>query len=147
MAVTVRQFSPPVQQSRISNKLAAETRYQVGYGWCSDKWTSSREGVKAVDYKLDGNVLQVTGAMSEVLDTEFDAQMNKLLDHGAREIIVDCSLVPQMSSWYLGKLADVAMEAFKQEKELKVIASPAVEKVIRLVGLERLFTLQPKDDN
>ena len=34
------------------------------------------------------------------------------------------------------------MEAYKNQKEVIVIASPAVEKVIKMVGLERLFTLQ-----
>lgn len=97
-----------------------------------------------MDYELDGNVLRVVGSLSEVLDTEFDNQVSRLLEVEEGEIVMDFSSVPTMSSWYLGKLADVAMEAYKKDKKLKIVASPAVEKVIRLVGLERLFCVELK---
>ena len=100
-----------------------------------------------MSYRLEGHTLHVSGSLSEPLNTELDLHASMLLQQDARKFVIDLSDVEYeyMGSWCLGFLADVGMKANMESKRLKLVASGAVAKTMKLAGLDRLIELEVRD--
>ena len=95
-----------------------------------------------MEYRLEGDVLFVSGDLSDPLDTEFDRFSERLLELDAETLTLDLAHVDYMGSWYLGRIADLSMRANMEKKTLKVVAGESVGKLIRLSGLDKMIAFE-----
>ncbi len=98
-----------------------------------------------MEYQLEGQVLRISGDLSDPLDTEFDTYSTRLLSQDATPIILDLTDVRYMGSWYLGRIADLAMKANMENKSLKVVAAGKIAQIIQLAGLDKLVDLEARE--
>ena len=93
-------------------------------------------------YDLDGSLLRVSDDLEDPLDTEFDIHSSRLLGVDSKLLTLDLTGVEYMGSWYLGRIADLSIQANLTEKGLKIIASDQIAKIIRLAGLDKMVEFE-----
>lgn len=97
------------------------------------------------EFRLDGNRLVVIGS----LDSDADDELRKwcvdlsLGDH--KSVIVDLSGVNHVTSTCIGILVSLWIDLCAAKKGMKVVSSPAVDRLLHLGGLTTIFASIPAD--
>jgi len=95
-------------------------------------------------HATDGDVLILSadGGIDSVNAEELVDELGKLVDSGARKLIVDCSRLGFISSYGIALLVRLHKKLSERGGDVKLAALESrVARLIAIVGLERLFQI------
>jgi anti-sigma B factor antagonist len=94
--------------------------------------------------EADRTVLEVAGEVDVYTGTTLRDRISGLLDSGARDLIVDLGRVDFIDSTGLGVLVGALNRARELGGSLQLVcAQERVLKLLRITGLDQVFTVQP----
>jgi anti-sigma B factor antagonist len=95
----------------------------------------------------DRTVLEVAGEVDVYTGTTLRDRISDLLDSGVRDLIVDLGRVDFIDSTGLGVLVGAQNRASELGGSLQLVcAQERVLKLLRITGLDQVFTVQPSVD-
>ena len=97
--------------------------------------------------EADRTVLEVAGEVDVYTGTTLRDRISGLLDSGVRDLIVDLGRVDFIDSTGLGVLVGALNRARELGGSLQLVcAQERVLKLLRITGLDQVFTVQPSVD-
>ena len=87
------------------------------------------------EYTHLGSKLVVVGKLDQEEGNDFYAMCQELIEREGDTLTVDLSEVSYIGSMATGVLASLWLDAKDEERTLKIISSPQVNRVLRLAGL------------
>ena len=92
-------------------------------------------------------ILSADGGIDATNAEELVSDLGKLVDDGARKLIVDCSRLGFISSYGIAVLVRLHKKLAERGGDVKLAALESrVARLIELVGLERVFQIYPNVD-
>ncbi len=99
------------------------------------------------DTDRDVLILSADGGIDSTNAEELVSELGKLVDAGARKLIVDCSRLGFISSYGIAVLVRLHKKLTDRGGDVKLAALESrVARLIDLVGLERVFQIYPNVD-
>ncbi len=99
------------------------------------------------DTDRDVLILSADGGIDSTNAEELVSELGKLVDAGARKLIVDCSRLGFISSYGIAVLVRLHKKLAERGGDVKLAALESrVARLIDLVGLERVFQIYPNVD-
>ncbi len=93
-------------------------------------------------------ILSADGGIDSSNADELVAELGKLVDAGARKLIVDCSRLGFISSYGIAVLVRLHKKLSERGGDVKLAALESrVARLIDLLGLERVFQIYPNVDD
>ena len=100
------------------------------------------------DTDRDVLILSADGGIDSMSAEELISELGKLVDAGARKLIVDCSRLGFISSYGIAVLVRLHKKLAERGGDVKLAALESrVARLIALVGLERVFPIYPNVDD
>ena len=93
------------------------------------------------DFDLSEGVLFVRTMLDTVNEGEFRSYCDRLLEHPSRKLMIDLSGVKMIASTSIGTISALWVDVLSQERELELVVSAPVRKVLEYAGFHHVFTL------
>ena len=91
------------------------------------------------DFELDGNRLKVSGDLEAMQETELREHCATLFLEAGETVRIDLTQVESISSVCIGALVTLWIDLCAAGRRIELKASPAVEKVLNMAGLDVLL--------
>ena len=104
-------------------------------------------GGGGTQFELVGAELRVRGTLGERQHSEFAKQCQKLLRASADVVKVDLSKAERVNTRCIGTLAALLIDLRGAGKDLRVIASPSLRRLLDLCGLGAVFPPEPGEES
>ena len=91
-------------------------------------------------------LFRLTGLLDAFSEPTFRKTLNKCIDEGPKNIILDLSKIDFVDSSGLGALVQLVKKAQSEEGTLQIVTNPRVTQTVKLVRLEQFLSLQTSVD-
>lgn len=96
----------------------------------------------SADYEVTNGTLKVYAEeLHQDYDISFDRACRDLIDSQRSELVIDLSLVKQLTSTYIGIMAATYFQIKNAGKALSIIATGRVLRILQYAGFENFITL------
>jgi anti-anti-sigma factor len=92
-------------------------------------------------------LFRLTGLLDAFSEPAFRKVMNKYVEVGPRNIILDLSGIDFVDSSGLGALVQLVKKTTTEKGTVQVVTNPRVTQTVKLVRLEKFLSLQPSVDD
>jgi anti-anti-sigma factor len=92
-------------------------------------------------------LFRLTGLLDAFSEPAFRKVMNKYVEVGPRNIILDLSGIDFVDSSGLGALVQLVKKTTNEKGTVQVVTNPRVTQTVKLVRLEKFLSLQPSVDD
>lgn len=101
----------------------------------------------SADYEVANGTLKVySEELHQDYDISFDRACRDLIDSQRTELVIDLTLVKQLTSTYIGIMAATYFQIKSGGKALTIIATGRVLRILQYAGFENFITLvDPRD--
>jgi len=106
--------------------------------------TVSLRGTREV--KGNYQIFRLTGLLDAFSEPNFRKALDKYVDQGPSNIILDLSKIDFVDSSGLGALVQLVKKAQNASGSLQVVSNPRVTQTVKLVRLEKFLSLQDSVD-
>lgn len=106
--------------------------------------TVSLRGTREV--KDNYQLFRLTGLLDAFSEATFRKVLNKCLDEGPKNVVLDLSKIDMIDSSGLGALVQIAKKAQSDAGTLQIVTNPRVTQTVKLVRLEKFLALQASVD-
>ena len=106
--------------------------------------TVSLRGTREV--KGNYQIFRLTGLLDALSEPNFRKALDKYVDQGPSNIILDLSKIDFVDSSGLGALVQLVKKAQNASGSLQVVSNPRVTQTVKLVRLEKFLSLQDSVD-
>ncbi|WP_439342179.1 STAS domain-containing protein [Vacuolonema iberomarrocanum] len=103
--------------------------------------TVSLRGNREVRERLQ--IFRLAGLLDAYSEAAFRKVLEKALDEGPVNLILDLSQIDFIDSSGLGALVQIAKKVQNQSGSLQIVSNPRVTQTVKLVRLDQFLTLQP----
>lgn len=107
--------------------------------------TVSLRGTREV--KDNYQLFRLTGLLDAFSEATFSKVLNKCIEEGPKNLILDLSKIDFVDSSGLGALVKLAKAAKNIEGTLQIVTNPRVTQTVKLVRLEQFLALQLSVDD
>lgn len=98
------------------------------------------------EVKDNYQLFRLTGLLDAFSEPTFRKVLNKCIDEGPKNIILDLSKIDFVDSSGLGALVQLVKKAQTEEGTLQIVTNPRVTQTVKLVRLEQFLSLQTSVD-
>ncbi|HEY9908032.1 MAG TPA: STAS domain-containing protein [Thermosynechococcaceae cyanobacterium] len=98
------------------------------------------------EVKDNYQLFRLTGLMDAFSEPTFRKVLNKHIEEGPKNIILDLSKIDFIDSSGLGALVQLVKKAQAEEGTLQIVTNPRVTQTVKLVRLEKFLSLQTSVD-
>nr|WP_080812107.1 STAS domain-containing protein [Halomicronema hongdechloris] len=95
------------------------------------------------DVRASYQVFRLTGLLDAFSEPTFRKVLNRCIDEGPRNIILDLSAIDFVDSSGLGALVQIVKKAKTEGGSVQVVTNARVTQTVKLVRLEQFLSLQP----
>ncbi|NET34484.1 MAG: STAS domain-containing protein [Cyanothece sp. SIO1E1] len=88
-------------------------------------------------------LFRLTGLLDAFSEPTFRKVLNKCIDEGPVNLVLDLSQIDFVDSSGLGALVQIVKKAQGVEGSVQVVTNPRVTQTVKLVRLEKFLSLQP----
>lgn len=106
--------------------------------------TVSLRGTREV--KDNYQLFRLTGLLDAFSEATFRKVLNKCVEEGPKNIVLDLSKIDMIDSSGLGALVQIAKKAQSSSGTLQIVTNPRVTQTVKLVRLEKFLALQASVD-
>jgi anti-anti-sigma factor len=106
--------------------------------------TVSLRGTREV--KDNYQLFRLTGLLDAFSEATFRKVLNKCLEDGPKNFVLDLSKIDFVDSSGLGALVQLAKQAQTNAGTLQIVTNPRVTQTVKLVRLEKFLALQASVD-
>ncbi len=107
--------------------------------------TVSLRGTREV--RKNCQIFHLLGQLDAFSEASFQKVVDNYLSSGSKNIILDLSLIDFIDSSGLGALVRIAKNVEKLKGNLQIVTNARVTQTIKMVRLEKFFTLQTSLDS
>ena len=107
--------------------------------------TVSLRGTREV--KDNYQLFRLTGLLDAFSEASFRKVLNKCIDEGPKNLVLDLSKIDFVDSSGLGALVQLAKKAQTIDGTLQIVTNPRVTQTVKLVRLEKFLALQGSVDD
>jgi anti-anti-sigma factor len=88
-------------------------------------------------------IFRLAGLLDAYSEAAFRKVLEKALDEGPANLILDLSKIDFIDSSGLGALVQIAKKIQTKSGSLQIVSNPRVTQTVKLVRLDQFLTLQP----
>lgn len=99
------------------------------------------------DIKDNYQLFRLTGLLDAFSEPTFRKVMGKCVEEGPKHLILDLSHIDFVDSSGLGALVQLFKKAQTEQGTLQIVTNPRVTQTMKMVQLDRFFTLRPSVDD
>nr|WP_228035533.1 STAS domain-containing protein [Oculatella sp. LEGE 06141] len=92
-------------------------------------------------------LFRLAGLLDAFSEPTFRKVMDKYVDEGPSNLILDLSQIDFVDSSGLGALVQLVKKAQTAEGSVQIVTNPRVTQTVKLVRLEKFLSLQPSVDD
>jgi len=92
-------------------------------------------------------IISISGRMDTANAKDIEAKLNEVIDKNSSKIIINLAAVDYISSSGLRVLLAAYKRQGQKNNTLVVVSvQPSIEKIFRITGLDRIFTIYPTEE-
>ncbi|MBD0266747.1 STAS domain-containing protein [Pseudanabaena sp. FACHB-2040] len=99
------------------------------------------------DVRANCQIFRLTGLLDAFSEPTFRKVMNKFVEEGPRNIILDLSAIDFVDSSGLGALVQLVKKAKTEGGSVQVVTNARVTQTVKLVRLEQFLSLRDSVDD
>lgn len=94
------------------------------------------------DFEISADTLTVHTELVSGVEEDFRIACDELLEIGGRDLTIDMSHSRHIVSTCIGVISALWVDALSEERDLRLVVSPEVRRVLEYAGFDHVFTLE-----